>query len=54
MTAARCGGSVLWTTKSNLREQTVLDKFHGFVVDFVIRALCELGQQIDDKLFDLR
>ena len=34
------------------REQTVADKFHGFVIDFIIRGLSQFGKHVYDKKFN--
>ena len=32
-------------------EQTVADKFHGFVINFIIRGLSQFGEHVYDKKF---
>ena len=33
------------------REQTVADKFHGFVINIIIRGLHQFGEHVNDKKF---
>ena len=33
------------------REQTVADKFHSFVIDFIIGLLSQFGEHVNDKEF---
>jgi hypothetical protein len=33
-------------------EQTVADKFHGFVIDFIVRGLHQFGEHVNDKHFN--
>ena len=37
--------------QSFLRKQTVADKFHGFVINFIIRGLHQFGEHVNDKKF---
>ena len=32
-------------------KQTVADKFHGFVINFIIRGLHQFGEHVNDKKF---
>ena len=32
-------------------EQTVADKFHGFVINIIIRGLHQFGEHVNDKKF---
>lgn len=51
------GGTVWWFSPvewSLFREQAVLDKQHGLVVDSIVGAFRQLGEKIYDQLLDLR